>query len=447
MILTGKTKAQVEAEKLEQAKQEAIQEINRYKGILLRKGFNFNGETYPLDIGAQVAYQALQTAITTGIQETVLIITADNKIIEMDSETFNQFLIQALQKASEIAITARETKDAILIAKNIAEVQSLKIEFCKLNNLNSDLLDNYHAGNNNYNIPINNGTLNSNLNADMVDGYNASQTPTANTIPVAGSDGKLNIDWISAVSMMSKTFYVDAVNGNDNNTGSQSSPFLTLQKAFDSIPVGGRGSIILLSNVTLTADVSTGTNKHIELNTNNRKLSTSVCVIANAYVLNSITIDSGTILHINLGDNGILETPSIPTDKPLSPMMALLNFQETCVNAGIYFWIGSRSGTSWAEIKDNTRLVSIRHWSNSKPSGIFIGLYPHYNRILNLYGTNSFFVDFQGAVGGIYSVIDNSSWAGYIKRNGSNILLKDAIAGIIRDTNGVPRNVTSNIIL
>ena len=131
MILTGKTKAQVEAEKLEQAKQEAIQEINRYKGILLRKGFNFNGETYPLDIGAQVAYQALQTAITTGIQETVLIITADNKIIEMDSETFNQFLIQALQKASEIAITARETKDAILIAKNIAEVQSLKIEFCK----------------------------------------------------------------------------------------------------------------------------------------------------------------------------------------------------------------------------------------------------------------------------------------------------------------------------
>jgi len=250
-----------------------------------------------------------------------------------------------------------------------------------------------------------------------------------------------------AVSMMSKTFYVDAVNGNDNNTGSQSSPFLTLQKAFNSIPVGGRGSIILLSNVTLTAEVSTGVNKHIKLNTNNRKLSTSVYVIDNAYVLNSITIDSGTILYIHLGYNGILETPSIPTDKPHSPRIALLNFRENCVNAGIYFEIGSWSGTSWAEIKDNTRLVSIHHWSNSKPSGIFIGLNPHYIRILNLYGTNSFFVDFQSAVGGIHSVIINDDWNGYIKRDGVNILLKDAIAGIVRDTNGVPRNVTSNIIL
>ncbi len=34
-----------------------------------------------------------------------------------------------------------------------------------------------------------------------------------------------------------------------------------------------------------------------------------------------------------------------------------------------------------------------------------------------------------------------------IKGDGSNILLKDAIAGIVKDTNGVPRNVTSNIIL
>jgi len=250
-----------------------------------------------------------------------------------------------------------------------------------------------------------------------------------------------------AVSMMSKTFYVDAVNGNDNNTGSQSSPFLTLQKAFNSIPVGGRGSIILLSNVTLTDHAWTGVNKHIELNTNNRKLSTSVYVLGNCYALNSIIIDSGTILHIYLRDNGILETPSMPTDKPLSPMRALLNFSYYCVNAGIYFDIGSSSGTSWAEIKDNTRLVSIYQWSDSRASGIFIGLNPHYNRILNLYGTNSFFVDFQGAVGGIYSVINNDSGTGYIKRNGSNILLKDAISGIVKDTNGVPRNVTSNIIL
>jgi hypothetical protein len=74
-------------------------------------------------------------------------------------------------------------------------------------------------------------------------------------------------------------------------------------------------------------------------------------------------------------------------------------------------------------------------------------LFPHYNRILNLYGSNSYYVDFQGAVGGIYSVIYNDGFSGYIRRNEVNISVKDAITGIIRDGNGVPRNVISNIIL
>jgi len=38
-------------------------------------------------------------------------------------------------------------------------------------NLNADLLDGKHAGNNDGDIPINNGTLNTNLNADLLDGY------------------------------------------------------------------------------------------------------------------------------------------------------------------------------------------------------------------------------------------------------------------------------------
>ena len=36
-------------------------------------------------------------------------------------------------------------------------------------------------------------------NADMVDGFHASQTPTANTIPVAGSTGKLDAGWLPTV--------------------------------------------------------------------------------------------------------------------------------------------------------------------------------------------------------------------------------------------------------
>jgi hypothetical protein len=291
------------------------------------------------------------------------------------------------------------------------------------------------------------------VNADTLDGYHASQTPTANQIPVLSSSSQIELPFvqipilINGQDLMNRTFYVDAVNGNDNNDGSQNAPFKTLQKAFDSIPFGGRGVIVLLSDIVLNGNVRTGEDKFIVLDLNDHKISTSVYIYGSYYAIYSVIIHSGTVLHILLRNYGVLETPDIPTDKPFSPMRALLSFDVVCVNAGIAFHISSRSGTPWAEIRDNTRLVSVWHWSECRPSGIFITLHPHYNRILNLYGSNSYYVDFQGAVGGIYSVIDNNDWTGYIRRNGVNISVKDAITGIIRDGNGVPRNVIGNIIL
>lgn len=40
--------------------------------------------------------------------------------------------------------------------------------------LDADMLDGYHMGNGTYNIPINNGTINTDLNADKLDGYHSS---------------------------------------------------------------------------------------------------------------------------------------------------------------------------------------------------------------------------------------------------------------------------------
>jgi len=131
MILTGKTKAQVEAEKLEQARQTAIQAINNHKEILFKRGFAFDGEQYPLDIGAQVAYQALQTAISTGMQLSAFVITTDNKTIMMDADTFGLFASQAFKTASDIVLQARKIKDKILAETDIDIIQSLQEEFCK----------------------------------------------------------------------------------------------------------------------------------------------------------------------------------------------------------------------------------------------------------------------------------------------------------------------------
>jgi len=79
-----------------------------------------------------------------------------------------------------------------------------------------------------------------------------------------------NANLVSAInavpSMMSKTFYVDAVNGDDLNDGSSTAPFKTIKKAVDSVPVGGYGTINLLSGITITTSFSFE-NKVIRLKT------------------------------------------------------------------------------------------------------------------------------------------------------------------------------------
>ncbi len=54
----------------------------------------------------------------------------------------------------------------------------------------------------------------------------------------------------AAVGLWDRTFYVDQINGNDNNPGTSDAPFKTLKKAIDSVPIGGNGVIYLLSNYT-----------------------------------------------------------------------------------------------------------------------------------------------------------------------------------------------------
>ncbi len=55
-----------------------------------------------------------------------------------------------------------------------------------------------------------------------------------------------------AQSVMTKTVYVDQVNGNDGNDGSVNRPFKTLRKAVNSVPVGGSVYINLLSDIDYT---------------------------------------------------------------------------------------------------------------------------------------------------------------------------------------------------
>ena len=62
---------------------------------------------------------------------------------------------------------------------------------------------------------------------------------------VAGFRKKVWDDVGGALGQFNRTFYVDADNGDDNNDGSSDSPFKTIKKAVNSVPVGGKGIIKL----------------------------------------------------------------------------------------------------------------------------------------------------------------------------------------------------------
>lgn len=61
----------------------------------------------------------------------------------------------------------------------------------------------------------------------------------------------------TAVLANNKAYYVDSVAGLDTNAGTQAAPFKTIRKACDSIPISGYGTITIVGDESVIADIST----------------------------------------------------------------------------------------------------------------------------------------------------------------------------------------------
>ena len=249
-------------------------------------------------------------------------------------------------------------------------------------------------------------------------------------------------------SQMSKTVYVDQVNGDDNNDGSQARPFKTLQKAVTSVPTGGSCEIVLLSDYTLNFDEIVFIYKRsVNLILNGRTLSTSYGDgSVSSFAKKGIFLIIEALLYITVGDGKIV-VPKNNTGKPIEPTSyGLINISGISPNANLFIHIGSLKGGNWCEIYSDS-LISVHEWSNSRPGFFSVGIYPHYNRTLYLDDVYCSFINAKGAPFSLYAFIRNDNFTGYIKRGSSTISVNDAVVGIIRDSNGVPRNILSNIVL
>jgi len=239
-------------------------------------------------------------------------------------------------------------------------------------------------------------------NADKVDNFHASQTPQANQIPVLNSSGQLPLPFtqvpilVNGQDMMSREFYVDAINGDDNNDGSQSAPFKTIEKAFYSIPNGAYCEINLLSDVDIKK--TEGINLlhkyiRIKLNTYNFNFTT------NGKSRINFIFPGGSI--IEFAGPGSVVMPSKDEDT------------SEYINTGI-FYSGYNGGPGYT--------LSFIKGAKLIDSGDY-----YLCRALNTTVRLHF-----------YDVNNNLD---------STRSLAELIEGLVKDANGVPRNVISNVIL
>jgi len=243
-----------------------------------------------------------------------------------------------------------------------------------------------------------------------------------------------------ALGQLNRTFYVDADNGDDNNDGSSANPFKTIKKACDSVPTSGIANIILLADKTyvLESDINIYNKKIIFLkhgNGNNPIVTTKTRTRtygSNTYAeINNFHISGGAL---NFHSDVDIVVPSNSTGNNISPSSNgfIVPAYDTYNGAFIGFHHCSIT------INGDFPLINNDNWSGGSPFtdikfwGVTVNLMKDGTKVIsnNSHSTCSI------------------GWSATLKdSSGNDISVSDnLLSGIVKDSNGVPRNVISNIV-
>ncbi len=236
-------------------------------------------------------------------------------------------------------------------------------------------------------LTISSTTLVSNLNADLLDGYHISNIMTQST----------------------QTIYVDADNGSDTTgDGSQSAPYRTIQKAFNSLPP------ILNHNVTI--QLKAAQNTYSDATLHGRVAGTSEATLTIQGEM--ITLDSGTVSQVlsNVDDptygslikiDAIVDTSKNWTtnafvDKILKVTKgSTIQYRVIVANTSNTIYVAQRFNPSI----DNTWTYEVLDWGCEVTSTLSVD----YNRLpnfnfcfLKFNPTSSYAFHSQGTMGNFY---------------------------------------------
>jgi len=253
--------------------------------------------------------------------------------------------------------------------------------------------------------------------------------------------------WNDALSAMYRTVYVDQVNGDDNNPGTSDKPFKTISKAISTVPTGGYVRIELIGDYELESLISVY-NKHVLLIVKGILKSKYIpwtCCGNEFSALTGFDLTGNfASLDVNFSNTNakwIIEEKNI--DKPLiPPYKGAISFSEGLALGSVNFYVYSGSENA-IEVK-SAALFNISEWSYRRPNVSITLCIRGGTNIVVYKGNNAALIDLMNSTAQLNLALDPG--CSIKDENGNTLDWKDVTHGIIRDSNGVPRNVTSNII-
>lgn len=252
---------------------------------------------------------------------------------------------------------------------------------------------------------------------------------TTPTLGWSSSKIKAEIDAISTVYGKKQKFYVDEINGNDENDGlSETTTFKTLPKAIESVIYVG--DILLLSDITLKNPI-TLLNKKITIYS---KDTNSTDYAYNKKI--NITIEGKKVIGFRLFDSSLILNYVDIVCPLFNGTDGAFEYTYRAV-----FSFSSRYKSS------NLTLFNLRFFQNSSTL-LFFDLLDLQHTIVLGYRTK-LLLNKQGV---LIKIRDRGinlfcNYDVFSFSNGIGTNLSTYISGIVRDSNGVPRNVISNMIL
>lgn len=277
---------------------------------------------------------------------------------------------------------------------------------------------------------------------------NTTSTSEPNKILYTDSNGSIDNSIIRSSVYTTKSYYVNQISGNDNNDGSATSPFQTLGKAFSMGCLNTVVKIYLQSNYTMSptteqiVDLPSG---RYELHFMNYTLTASIYNIEAGY--NRLTTFIAQSGHVDLNlvfynsDKIVIPSSSLPLNPLRNALFGVFPRKASrslCVTIDMGF---SASGNQVLSISSGS-LCGVLQWDDVMGAKLQVDFMPHYHRVVDLYGSDSYLVNFAGRGGGSLGVrIGNHTNSSFIRRNNSNISVSNAIAGVTYSS-GIPVNIT-----